>query len=267
MIYRYGGPHMRGYAKQAQNQSASNGTVPPQGGIPTQPQNGIPTQPQNPYGTVAIPTQPTDMGKKLESKRREEVTALLILMFLAVLLSVAAFAAVHILRHFSGSIFKIVEENGISVDSLKSLSAIRNIRVGGRVAIGLILGVALLSRGATTVLYAIVWGIADLVSILVTISFFRNSGKKKPATVLEFIAVIVSLFTIVVTVYMPYEIWTNGRETSYWIPGSENSVSLWVMLPAIIWSVYLVIYLICAIISALGKRNNSVKNPTEDSIS
>ncbi|MBO4687081.1 MAG: hypothetical protein J5636_01075 [Clostridiales bacterium] len=270
MIYRYGGPHMRGYAKQAQNQPGVNGTIPPQG-VPSQgmvpQQGGIPTQPQDPYVNIAIPTQPVEMGKSLESKRREEIVALLILMFLAVLLSFAAFIAVNVLRHFSGSIFKTVEENGISIDSLKSLSAIRNIRVGGRIAIGLMLGVALLSRGATTVLYAIVWGIADLVAVLVTISFFRNSVKKKPATILDVVAVIVSLFTIVVTVYMPYEIWTKGRESEYWIPGSENSVSLWVMLPAIIWSVYLFIYLICAIISALRERHNKANNHTEGSIS
>ncbi|MBR5976099.1 MAG: hypothetical protein IK020_13105 [Clostridiales bacterium] len=253
MIYRYGGPHMRGYGKQPQNQTGANGTVP--------------AQPQDPYANVAIPTQPADMGKALESKRREEVAALLILMFLAVLLSVAAFVAVNVLRHFSGSIFSAVEENGISIDSLKSLSAIRNIRVGGRVAIGLMLGVALLSRGATTVLYAVVWGIADLIAILVTISFFRNSAKKKPATPLEVLAVIISLFSIVVTIYMPYEIWTNGRDAKYWIPGAENSVSLWVMLPTIIWSVYLLIYLICAIISALKKRGKADIHPMEENIS
>ena len=65
------------------------------------------------------------MGRKLENRKREEVSVLLVLMFLAVFLSIGICIAVYILRQFSGPVFKIVEESGVSIDSLKSLSSNR----------------------------------------------------------------------------------------------------------------------------------------------
>jgi len=263
MIYRYGGPHMRGYGRQ----QSQTGTKPSSGAPSMGRQSEIPAQPQDPYGNIVIPTQPSDMGRKLENRKREEVSVLLVLMFLAVFLSIGICIAVYILRQFSGPVFKIVEESGVSIDSLKSLSSIGRIRVGGKAAIGVILAVALLSRGATTVLYAMIWGIADITSILVSVSFFRNSAKKRSAAFLEYVSVFLGLFTIAVSLYTPYEIWTHWREAGYWIPGSENSVSIWVMLPSILWGSFLLIYLIVSVFSWKKGQKNNVKKPTEDSVS
>ena len=241
MIYRNGGPRMRGVS---QYPDSAKTPVP----------QAVPGAP------VSIPTQPQAMASTQVPQKREEISVLIILLFLAVLLSVAAFIAVNVLRHFSGNIFNTLENNGISIDSLQSLRSITKIRVGGEVAIGLILAVALLSRGATTVLFSILWGIADIATILVLISFFRNTAKKQKAGALEILAVIVGLFSMVVTVYMPIEIFRHFREAEYWIPGSENRLSLWVMLPTLIWGIYLVIYFIFAILSMLEKHRNTVTN-------
>ena len=220
-----------------------------------------------PGGTIPIPTQPVDMGKSQETKRREEIMVLVILSILVVALSVGAFIAVNILRQFSGSIFTQVEKSGISVSDLKSLGKFRQLRVGGRLAAGLLLAIAFLSRGVTTLLYAIVWGAFDLVTVLVTISFIRNSAKKKPANALEVVAVIVGLFAALVTIYMPIEIYTHFRDSSYWIPGTDNYLSLWVMLPTIIWGIYLLIYFICSVIYTLEKHRNTVTEPGTGGVS
>ena len=208
------------------------------------------------YGVKQIPTQPADMGKELQKKSsgREEIAVLIIFMLLAVVLTWGAFACVSILQRFSGPVFEKVENSGISIKSLSSLSAFRRMRISGSLAIGVLLAVAFLSRGVTTLLCAIAWGIADLIMLLVLIKFISNSAKREKTRPMDIAAIVVSAFAMLTTIYMPYEIATNFASPKYWIPGTHNSISFWVMLPCIVWSAFLVVYFIYAVAKALSKQ-------------
>lgn len=221
-------------------------------------------QPVRSDGSIPIPTQPANMGKALESKKREEIMVLVIFMLLAVLISWGIFIAVAILRQFAEPIFDRVENAGVSVENLKSLAAFRNIRtirIGGRVAVGVILGIALLSRGVTTLIMSILWGLANLITILASISFFRNSARRKAASPMEISALVVGAFAILTSIYMPIEIANSFLSTKYWIPCTTNSISLWVMIPTLAWTLFLVVYFIVAVISVATRPRNNVTNP------
>lgn len=216
-------------------------------------------------GSIAIPTQPQDMGKALESKKREEIIILVILMLLAVLITVGAWVAVTVLRSNADTIFEQVENAGVSISKLESFPAFGKITIGGKLAIGILLAIVLLSRGATTVLMMILWGLAGLVTALVTIVYCINTSKTRPAKALDIGALITGWAALLVSVYIPYEIAANWRSLKYWIPGDSNRISFWVMLPAIVWGIYLIIYFITAVIS-MTKKNRAKPSQTPEDI-
>ncbi|MBP5492125.1 MAG: hypothetical protein J6Y08_04710 [Clostridiales bacterium] len=212
------------------------------------------------YGVpIQIPTQPADMGKKYETKKREEIMLLVIFMLLAVVISIGAFIAVTVLQHYAGDIFDKIEKAGLSAKNLSSLSSyirIPGMRFVGMSAGAVLLAVIFLSHGATTFVMMIVWALSNLITILVIIAFFVNSSKK-PANALEIGAIVVGFLSLLTWVFMPLEIVRNATNSKYWIPSTHNYISVWVMIPTILWGIYLLIYFICAIVSMCRKKSST----------